>query len=181
MAPSLCVLIPFSSRILADAGYCTSDFPSYGCNLRFNVFNMFLNLNKKINPSRTFVQNMLDKEHLFCYIIEKNKCFERGEDLMTKTYRVVNRFRFTVFVVLTIVILTTAVNFAFGFNTAASLTKTDYMDVQIVSGDTLWSIAQNYMPSDMDTRKAVYELCQVNDISASELYAGMTIQVPIYH
>ncbi len=55
------------------------------------------------------------------------------------------------------------------------------MDVQIVSGDTLWSIAQNYMPSDMDTRKAVYELCQVNDISASELYAGMTIQVPIYH
>ena len=100
---------------------------------------------------------------------------------MTKIYRVVNRFRFTVFVVLTIVILTTAVNFAFGFNTAASLTKTDYMDVQIVSGDTLWSIAQNYMPSDMDTRKAVYELCQVNDISASELYAGMTIQVPIYH
>lgn len=100
---------------------------------------------------------------------------------MTKTYRVVNRFRFTVFVVLTIVILTTAVNFAFGFNTAVSLTKTDYMDVQIVSGDTLWSIAQNYMPSDMDTRKAVYELRQVNDISASELYAGMTIQVPIYH
>ena len=142
---------------------------------------MFLNLNKKINSLRTFVQNMLDKEHSFCYIIEKNKCFERGEDLMTKTYRVVNRFRFTVFVVLTIVILTTAVNFAFGFNTAASLTKTDYMDVQIVSGDTLWSIAQNYMPSDMDTRKAVYELCQVNDISASELYAGMTIQVPIYH
>ena len=42
-----------------------------------------------------------------------------------------------------------------------------YMDV-----DDVCAIAQNYMPSDMDTRKAVYELCQVNDISASELYAG---------
>lgn len=100
---------------------------------------------------------------------------------MTKRYRVVNRFRFTVFVVLTIVILTTAINFALGFNTAASLTKTDYMDVQIVSGDTLWSIAENYMPDHMDTREAVYNLCKVNNISASDLYAGMTIQVPIYH
>lgn len=100
---------------------------------------------------------------------------------MSKSYRVVNRFRFTVFVVLTIVMLTTAINFALGLNTAASLTKTDYMDVQITSGDTLWSIAESYMPSDMDTREAVYKLCKVNDISASDLYAGMTIQVPIYH
>lgn len=100
---------------------------------------------------------------------------------MSKSYKVVNKFRFTVFVVLTIVILTTAVNFALGFNTAASLTRTDYMDVQIVSGDTLWSIAENYMPQDMDTREAVYKLCRVNDISAADLYAGMTIQVPIYN
>ncbi len=100
---------------------------------------------------------------------------------MSRSYKVVNKFRFTVFVVLTIVILTTAINFALGFNTAASLTRTDYMDVQIVSGDTLWSIAENYMPQDMDTREAVYKLCKVNDISASELYAGMTIQIPIYN
>ena len=100
---------------------------------------------------------------------------------MSRSYKVVNKFRFTVFVVLTIMILTTAVNFALGFNTAASLTRTDYMDVQIVSGDTLWSIAENYMPQDMDTREAVYKLCRVNDISAADLYAGMTIQVPIYN
>ena len=100
---------------------------------------------------------------------------------MSRSYKVVNKFRFTVFVVLTIIILTTAVNFALGFNTAASLTRTDYMDVRIVSGDTLWSIAENYMPQDMDTREAVYKLCRVNDISAADLYAGMTIQVPIYN
>ena len=123
---------------------------------------------------------VLDIEHLFCYIIEKNKRFERGVNLMTKSYRISSRFRFTVFVVLTIILLTTVVNFALGLNTAASSTIQEYMDVKIQSGDTLWNIAQTYMPDDMDTRKAVYQLCSLNNISADELYAGMTIQVPVY-
>ena len=100
---------------------------------------------------------------------------------MTKSYRISSRFRFTVFVVLTIILLTTAINFALGLNTAASLTVQEYMDVEVKSGDTLWNIAQDYMPDDMDTRKAVFQLCSLNDISADQLYAGMTIQVPIYH
>ena len=61
------------------------------------------------------------------------------------------------------------------------LISTEYMDVEVKSGDTLWNIAQDYMPDDMDTRKAVFQLCSLNDISADQLYAGMTIQVPIYH
>lgn len=111
----------------------------------------------------------------------KNRCFERGVSLMTKTYRVANKLRFTIFVVLTILILTTAINFALGLNTAVSLTVPEYMDIAVAAGDTLWSIAETYMPSDVDIRESVYELCKINDISASELYAGMTIQVPIYH
>lgn len=100
---------------------------------------------------------------------------------MTKTYRVANKLRFTVFVVLMILILTTAISFALGLNTAVSLTVSEYMDVPITYGDTLWSIAEAYMPTDNDIRESVYELCKINDISASELYAGMTIKVPIYH
>jgi hypothetical protein len=30
-----------------------------------------------------------------------------------------------------------------------------------------------------DIRVAVYELCKINDISADQLQAGMTIQVPV--
>lgn len=107
--------------------------------------------------------------------------FERGVSLMTKTYKITNRFRFTVFIVLTIILLTTLINFALGLNTAASLTVQEYMNIEILSGDTLWSIAETYMPDHMDIRAAVYELCNLNDISASELYTGMTIQVPIYN
>lgn len=98
---------------------------------------------------------------------------------MTRRYRVANRFRFTVFVALMIILITTVANFALGLNTADSLTYVEYMDLEVVSGDTLWSIAETYMADTGDLREAVYELCQINDISASELYAGMTIQVPI--
>ena len=123
---------------------------------------------------------VLDIEHLFCYIIEKNKCLKKGVIQMSKNYRIKSRFRFTVFVVLTIVLMTTAANFALGLNTAASSTVQEYMDVEVKSGDTLWNIAETYMPDNMDTRKAVYQICSLNDISADELYAGMTIQVPVY-
>ena len=123
---------------------------------------------------------VLDIEHLFCYIIEKNKCLKKGVIQMSKNYRIKSRFRFTVFVVLTIVLMTTAANFALGLNTAASSTVQEYMDVEIKSGDTLWNIAETYMPDNMDTRKAVYQICSLNDISADALYAGMTIHVPVY-
>ena len=56
-----------------------------------------------------------------------------------KSYRITNRFRFTVFVVLIIIMITTLLNFALGFNTADSLTKVDYRTVQVSSGDSCLS------------------------------------------
>lgn len=99
---------------------------------------------------------------------------------MAKKYRITNRFRFIIFIAITIILLTTIINFALGLNTAESLTKVEYMELEIGSGDTLWSIAETYMDDSMDVRQAVHQLCQINQISAGELYAGMTIQVPIY-
>ena len=48
--------------------------------------------------------------------------FGRGVSLMTKKFRITSRIRFTIFVVLVIVLFTTAVNFALGFNVADSST-----------------------------------------------------------
>lgn len=139
------------------------------------------NLFEKMQKRTKVLNSCLTKNIYSAILRVKNECFERGVSLMTKTYRVANKLRFTVFVVLMILILTTVINFALGLNTAVSLTVPEYMDIPVVSGDTLWTIAETYMPTDTDIRKSVYELCQINDISASELYAGMTIKVPIYH
>ena len=78
-----------------------------------------------------------------------------------------------------ILLITTFANFALGLNTANSLTRLTYMDYEITAGDTLWTIAETYMTDVSDIREAVYELCQLNDIRAGELYVGMTIQIPI--
>ena len=98
---------------------------------------------------------------------------------MTYRYRINNRVRFTLFVVLMILFVTTVVNFALGLNTADSATIVEYLEIQVKSGDTLWSIADTYMDGNSDIRRSVYELCQINEINASQLQAGMTLLVPV--
>jgi len=98
-----------------------------------------------------------------------------------KTYRIKSRLRFTVFVALMIIITVSSANTILGFYDASSLTVKEYKIVEISSGDTLWHIAKEYMPSDMDTRKAVHQICNLNDITAADLYPGQTIQIPVYH
>lgn len=98
---------------------------------------------------------------------------------MTAKFRIQNRIRFTLFVVASIILFTVTINFALDLNTASSSTKQEYTQVKVVSGDTLWSIADTYMHDNPDIRKSVYQLCQLNNINADELYAGMTILVPI--
>ena len=65
-----------------------------------------------------------------------------------------------------------------GLNTSVALTKQTYTEVQVSSGDTLWTIANTYKDESTDTRKAVYEICQINDIEASDLHPSMTLAIP---
>ena len=97
---------------------------------------------------------------------------------MTKKYRITSKTRFALFVAIIIILITTVVNFALELNTVDSSTIQEYTEVKVSSGDTLWSIADTYMSYNSDIRKAVYQLCQINDMSADQLYAGMTILVP---
>jgi LysM repeat protein len=54
-----------------------------------------------------------------------------------------------------------------------------YVTVKVSDGDTLWSIADQYMSGSKDQREAVYEIQQANNMSASDtLTAGTTIKVP---
>ena len=94
---------------------------------------------------------------------------------------VLNKFRFTLFVVLSIIILTFIANLLLGLNNAEGSTVIDYETVVIESGDTLWDIASKYSPNNKDIREYIYEICELNEISASTLIAGMKIMIPIYH
>lgn len=99
---------------------------------------------------------------------------------MKKRYRVTSKFRFTVFLVIMLLCLMTAVGTLLGFNTASSASLEQYNLVNVESGDTLWNIACEYGPDDMDIRVVVHDICNANDISADELTVGSKIIVPVY-
>ena len=96
-----------------------------------------------------------------------------------KRYRIKNRVRFASFIVISLLLVCTVFNTALGFNDALALSEQQYIEIQVESGDTLWTIADEYMPDDMDLRDAVYMICDANDMNANELYAGQTLNVPV--
>ena len=98
---------------------------------------------------------------------------------MTARYRIVNHKRFIAFVAITMIISVCLINIVLGLATAQSMAETTYVDYEVCAGDTLWNIAQDNMSQYEDVREAVYQLCKINDINASELQAGMTIIIPV--
>ncbi|WP_068775597.1 LysM peptidoglycan-binding domain-containing protein [Paenibacillus sp. FJAT-26967] len=49
----------------------------------------------------------------------------------------------------------------------------------VMSGDTLWNIAAEYAPDEMDTRAYLLKLCKLNKLqSASVLHAGDVLELP---
>ncbi|NLD20351.1 MAG: LysM peptidoglycan-binding domain-containing protein [Clostridiales bacterium] len=95
-----------------------------------------------------------------------------------KKYRIKSKSRFIISLIIMIGILVTAVNIATGQIISTALAEPQYTEVTVVSGDTLWDIANTYKSNDIDTRKAVYTICQINSIEPSGLEPGMTINVP---
>ena len=103
----------------------------------------------------------------------------REVSVMKKTLKVKSRVRFTAFVLIMLFAVTGLFNTMLGLNDALGLTKQEYIEVNINSGDTLWTIAEQYMPSDMDIRKAVHIIKNVNEID-SQIQPGQTILIPEY-
>lgn len=56
-----------------------------------------------------------------------------------------------------------------------------YTSVEIHSGDTLWSIASDYITDDYeDMDEYIKEVCEINHISGNEIHSGQYITIPYY-
>ena len=95
-----------------------------------------------------------------------------------KKYRVANKTRFTAFVAITVVALAFIITSALGWNTASGASTQQYVQIEVQPGDTLWALAQEYGPSDMDVRNVICEICRLNGITAADLKAGQYITIP---
>ncbi len=121
----------------------------------------------------------LDKEHIFCYILVKEQMFQKGTEgsITMKGYRITSRTRFIAFVAISIILFTMIFNFVFQLNTAQSESVDQYIKVSVMTGDSLWSIAQTYMP-DSDTREAVYMIKQINGLDTDNIAVGTVLDIP---
>ena len=109
------------------------------------------------------------------YYISQNTGSHQNTGRKRKKYRITSKFRFITSMIIMIGLCVAGFTALTGLNTSVALTKQTYTEVQVSSGDTLWTIANTYKDESTDTRKAVYEICQINDIEASDLHPGMTL------
>lgn len=94
-----------------------------------------------------------------------------------KGYRITSRIRFIAFVAATIILITLIFNLCFAVSTAQSESVQNYTTICVGSGDSLWSIAQTYMP-DTDTREAVYMIKELNGIESNVISVGTVLDIP---
>lgn len=121
---------------------------------------------------------------------QKNKRLKRGRkersDMRTENrsnnrkrkYRIKSKFRFITSLIVMIGLMVSGINYVLGSDTSFALVKSEPIEVEVCYGDTLWDIANTYKNDKTDTRRAVYEICKANDMSASDLEPGMVILVP---
>ena len=96
-----------------------------------------------------------------------------------RKYRIKSNFRFITFLVIVMGIAIGAFGFITGSNEAIALDiPKDSVTVEVTAGDTVWDIAEHFKSDDTDTRKAVYEICQANDIHDGEIHTGMILTIP---
>ena len=88
------------------------------------------------------------------------------------------RASFISFILICLFSLTAAFNIVSGLTDISSAQDQDYRVITVAAGDTLWTLADEYMSDYNDPREAVYEIKQLNNID-SQIYAGEEIRIPV--
>ena len=115
-----------------------------------------------------------------------HKISEKANESLRKREAVVRRQR-GVLAITIILIISLGVLLGTGIRAMASSEKDIssynkyYVSIRIESGDTLWTIADEYIDG-FNLKKADYiaEICQINEISENDIHAGDYIVVPYY-
>lgn len=97
-----------------------------------------------------------------------------------RRYRVSSKIRFSIFLAfIAVLILSTYMAFV-GVTDAQGDTVERYEIISVNDGDSLWTLARNHVPKDMDIREYVYHVAKYNDVDPGDLNPGEKIKLPIY-
>lgn len=96
-------------------------------------------------------------------------------------YRIANPFRFFIFVLVCIMVITFAGISIVGAADAEATDIRTYRQVVIQENDNLWNLVERYNPdANINIRDAVYDIYEINDIDADDIQPGDEIFIPVY-
>ncbi|HEX2945782.1 MAG TPA: LysM peptidoglycan-binding domain-containing protein [Clostridia bacterium] len=94
---------------------------------------------------------------------------------MNRKFRLVNRRRFYIFIMIVTVAVT---SMAFAATVQGADTGESYQTVVVEQGDTLWDIAREYN-NGHDLRGYITELKKMNGMDSSNIFAGDVLKMPV--
>ncbi|NLT96229.1 MAG: LysM peptidoglycan-binding domain-containing protein [Clostridia bacterium] len=81
------------------------------------------------------------------------------------------------------VIITFVITFGINLVATGANTTTDkaqYIEINVKTGDSLWTLADIYDNNKIDLRKLIYEIKEINNIGDT-IYPGQVIKIPVYN
>ncbi len=94
-------------------------------------------------------------------------------------YKIVSKTRFTISVMIFILLATAVISLLFGNNEVNSASYMQYDTVVVKPGDTLWNIASSHNTNGTDIRELIYEISSINELSGEFIVPGQTLMIPI--
>lgn len=93
---------------------------------------------------------------------------------MKRKYSLKNKRRFSVIIVLTLLVAFTLIfsSTAYGENK-----ENEKNIIEVRGGDTLWSLADSFK-GDNDIREYIYDIKEINKLASSEIKVGMELVMP---
>lgn len=95
-----------------------------------------------------------------------------------KSIVIVSKIRFSLFLSIILLVLTLLINGLLNGVIAREDTYSDYLNVFIREGDSIWNIAQDNNPYNEDIRKIVYKIEKFNNLKGKYIQPGDVIKVP---
>lgn len=96
-----------------------------------------------------------------------------------KKYRIKSKFRFTLFLVIAILLSASMFSSFLGLNNVNSISLDEFKPVKVEAGESLWSIAKANNPNNKDIRSLIHEIKKINELESSEINEGQKILIPV--
>ncbi len=93
--------------------------------------------------------------------------------------KIVSKTRFIFSLIILILFSYLLVSTAFKTNIVEGVEKSNYIEIEVKNGDTLWNLAKTFCPKNQDIRKSIYEINNFNQLASSEIYPGQIIKIPL--